>query len=435
MGWFSWIFPSEEERIASAKKMLEAGRAADARLEVLDIDHVDARAVLKNAEDALARLNLEAALSWADAGDDRRVATHLELAESFHTGGLEEEFAVARRRMRALRTQRSEADEKAKHALEHKQRSADPLGITGGANWLQDPIPDDLYDADRDELEARLALTVEGYPDDLRPAVTELGVEFAKAVLDIEDGRADRALQSLLALDDQAPLVRWERSRCCHALGDPRATVKEIRAFAEIVGGHRQMSRQHSGELLAQLTVELGDAPGALRILRSVRATDPDVGGVLFAQLLTVTGAHREAELTLVALIRKHPRTQVLYALLAQTRLAGGEREQAMRALEASMEAICCTPGKCGSQPPRQDILRMLATLYLEDSIQIERALDLGGQALGMVQKPQWEDLYLRALCARAEHSAEASSIISRLHSLTPEGDNRQARLSTYLPA
>ena len=75
--------------------------------------------------------------------------------------------------------------------------AADPLGLTGGANWLQDPVPGDLYDPDMDDLENRLALIVEGYPEDLKGAVTDLGATFAKAVLDLDDNRPDRALQAL----------------------------------------------------------------------------------------------------------------------------------------------------------------------------------------------------------------------------------------------
>lgn len=433
MGLISWLFPSDEDRIRSARTMLERGHHADARLEVLEIDHDDARAVLGQAEQALALKNLQTAISWAEAGDDHRVASHLELAENFHHGGLEDEFRDGRRRLRELRAARSEEAARAKQQKAARQMAADPLGLTGGANWLDKPPPGDLYDPRLDELEARVALIIEGYPDGLRQTVAQLGADFAKAVIDLDDNRADRALQALLALPDDQPLVRWERARACHALNDPKAAAAEIRAFAELAGGHHDMGRSHSGELLALVTVEAGDPHGALRVLRSVRATDPKRGTMLFAQLLEATGDLGEAEKVLTGLIGQHPRTQSLYSMLCRVRLRGGHRAEAMRALEASLEAVCCTPGKCGSQPPNLDILRSLSTLYLEDGVERERALELADQAFGLVEKPLWEDIYLRALVARVTQDPEATDFATRLRTLTPAGDPRAARLEAHL--
>ncbi len=435
MGLLSWLFPSPEDRVRAARRYLERGDYAEARLEALDVDHDEARAIVAEAEQALARMNLDAALSWARAGDDHRVQTHMELAERFHRGGMEEAFRAARREMREIRKARSEREERARREREARQMAADPLGLTGGASWLQDPVDPGLYDPEREEIEARLALIVDGYPEALRGQVRELGADFAKAVIDLEDGRADRALQALLALPDDAALVRWERARCCHALGDPAAAAREIRAFAERAGGHFDMGRAHSAELLAQVLVEAGQQAEALRVLRAARAADPDRGGMLYPQLLAAAGELAEAEQVLVGLIRQHPRAQPLYALLARVRLAGGHRREAMRALEASQEAVCCTPGKCGSQPPSLDILRTLATLYLEDGIETERALALADQAFALVQRPQWEDVYLRALVARATHSPDAHDFAARVRALTPPDHPGHARVAKHLAA
>lgn len=433
MGLLSWLFPTADDRVAAAKKYVAQKNWAEARLEVLDLDRDDARRILEQAEHELAKLNLDAAVSWARAGDDRRVQVHMEMAENFHKGGLEEEFRAARREMRELRKSRSEQEERAKREKEAKQMAADPLGLTGGASWLQAPVDEGLYDPEREEIEARVALIVEGYPESLRGGVRDLGADFAKAVIDLEEGRADRALQALLALDDANPLVRWERARCCHMLGDPKATAREIKAFAERAGGHHDMGRQHSVELLAQVLTEEGNPKEALRVLRNARATEPDRGGFLFAQLLFMTGELTESETVLTDMIRKHPRTQPLYMLLAQVRLAGGHRVQAMRALEASQEAVCCTPGKCGSQKPDPNILRTLATLYLEDGIETERAYELADQAFSLIQRPQWGDVYLKALVAKAQRAPDAEEFAQRVRTITPADHPAFERVAAHL--
>lgn len=433
MGLLSWLFPSPADRVARARKLLASGRAADARLEVLDVDHPDAPAVLQEAETVLCRANLEAAVSYGHAGDERRVELHMELAESFHRGGLEAEFRETRRQLRQIRAEQSEAERRAQEERDARLMAVDPMGLTGGPSLLDPQLRDDLLDPDREELEARIGLLVESYPERLRGALSELGARFARAVLDLEDGRADRALPELLLQPDHQPLVRWERARAAHAMGDPAAAAREVRAFAKLTGEHLPMGRLHSGVYLAHLTAEAGDPAEALRVLRSVRATEPEAGGMLFAQLLEGAGELAEAERVLTDLIRKHPKTQALYALLARVRIRGGHRKQAMRALEASLEAVCCTPGKCGYQPPSLDIVRPLATLYLEDGIERERALELAAQAAALVQQPTWEDAYLQALVARAVQDPGLGSLVSRLRDATPPEDPRAERLAAYL--
>ena len=56
---------------------------------------------------------IETAVSWCEAGDDGRARHHLEVAQNFHGGGLEEEFKEARRAMREIReAHRKEQSEK-----------------------------------------------------------------------------------------------------------------------------------------------------------------------------------------------------------------------------------------------------------------------------------------------------------------------------------
>ncbi|HHO54714.1 MAG TPA: tetratricopeptide repeat protein [Deltaproteobacteria bacterium] len=426
MGILSWLFPSPDDRVRRARSFLEGGRPDEARMEVLELDHPEAAEILEVAERRLAEQNLEAAVSWAQAGDDERVAIHLELAERFDHGGLEEAFRGARRRLREIRSERSEAARRRKEEEQARLLASDPLGLTGGPSWLDHQVPSDLLDPDREEIEQRLALLVENYPEALREQVRGLGVGFARAVLELEDGRADQALQGLLSLPDDQPLVQWERARAAHALGDPAAAARAVRAFARHAQGHHPMGRLHSGVYLAQLLTEAGDPHAALRALREVRQASPQEGGGLFAQLLLLTGALEEAEATTRELIRDSPRSMPLYGLLARIRLAGDHRSEAMRALEAGLEATHCSPGQCGFRPPDLDANRLLAILYLEDKIEVERALELAETAMGLVQQPVWEDLYLRALVAQVRAEPGASEIAEQLIAQTPRDHPRR---------
>ncbi len=433
MGLLSWLFPSPEDRVAKARKLIADGRPADARYELLDNSAPGAAALLSQVENDLARLNIDEAIARCRLGDDRGVQEHLELANNLHSGGLEEEFKVARRELRAIRAERREEEERKKREEEARLMAVDPLGITGGPSWLDEQVDPGLYDADRDEIEARLALLVENYPEDLRAGVRELGAPFAKAVLDLDDGRPDLALPALLELPDDDALVCWERARAALALSDPRAAARSLRKLGEVLGGHRDFGQMHSGALLAQTTAESGDVAGGLRVLRNVRATAPKVGGPLFASLLEANGELGEAESVLKALLKDYPGTQQLYGQLARVRLRGGHRKAAMRALEASFAHTCDTPGRCGYRPPDLGNTRLLATLYLEDGVELERAAELADKAASLVQRPTWDDAYLRALAANRLLDPDANRLVETLRSNTPEGPLRQ-RVEQYLP-
>jgi tetratricopeptide (TPR) repeat protein len=427
----SWLFPSPADRVALARKELAAGRPHEARLEVLDVDHPEAPAVLEEAENALALANLEAAIGHCRSGDDVRAAEHLELAERFHQGAHAERFKTARRELRTIRADRAAALQRAREEEQARLLGVDPLGVTGGPSLLDPTADHGAFDADREELEARLALLVEGYPEHLRDRVTDLGADFAQAVLDLDEGQANLALQTLLGMPDDDPLVCWERARAAYALGDPAAAARALRAFAREAGGHHPVGNRHSATFLAQCLAESGDVAGGLRVLRSARADEPKLGGLLFASLLHAKGDLEEAETELVRIVREHPRSSQAYVLLAQVRLTGGHRTQAMRALEASLEATCCSPGQCGYQPPDLATHRMLATLYLEDGIERERALELAETARGLVRQPQWGDLYLAALAAKSTGQPDAPQLIDRLRQVTPPGTPQAERVAS----
>lgn len=433
MGWFSFLSPSPEKRVERAKKMLVDGRAEFARMEVLGVDHPGAREILVAAETELARRNLEAAVRYGSQRDDQRAAECLDLAEQFHHGGLEAEFQAARRELREMRAARDEAEERRLAEKNARLMGADPLGWSGGPTLLDPVLDDAVFGEDREELEARLALIVENYPEELRGSVSALGVPFAQAVLALDEGRVAEAMTALAALADDAPLVWWERARAAHALGDPVGTAKAVRQFASLVGRHLPIGATHSAAFLAQALAEAGDVPGALRVLRDARAAEPGVGSFLYAQLLGATGAAAEAERVLLDLIRDHRTESRLYTELARVRLGADQRGSALRALEASLEACCSTPGKCGNKPPDLETHRLLATLYLEEGSDVTRGLDLADTAASLISQPTLDDVYLQALVARHRADPRASEIAGRLRALTPADHPLTARLDRYL--
>ncbi len=425
MGFLSWLFPTPDDRVARARRFLEQGRPDEARLEVLELDHPDAAELLAESHRALALKNLQAAVEYGRAGDDGRVEIHLELADRFHEGGLENEFRETRRELRGLREERRLAAEREKQEEQARLLGLDvPEQFDDAASRI---VPVD--EAERNEVEARVALLVENYPEPLQGQVRELGSDFVTAVLDLEDGKPHEALSALLDLPDKQPLVQWERARAAHALGDPSSAATAARQFAELAGGHHRFGRTHSGTYLAQLLAESGDVHGALRVIREVRRTEPDEGGALFAQLLMITGELERAETVTRDLLKKSPKAMPLYGLLARIRLAGDHRMEAMRALEAGLEATHCTPGRCGFQPPDLDVNRLLATLYLEDGIETARALELSETAASLVKNPSWDDVYLRALVARTTQDPDAEAIARRLLEGTPEQDPRRDKV------
>jgi len=432
MGLFDWLFPSSEKRMSRARQHLDVERWAQARDELMGLEGSEADTLRIEAENGLCKANLDAASSWASASDEIRVQMHMELAESFHRGGLEGEFRVLRKQIRELRAERKAEEQRALEEKEARLLAVDPLGAFGGGS-LADPVVQAGEDEDADELAARLALIVDAYPESLRATVVDLGAEFARAVLSFEDGRPDQALPALLGLPDTSALVQYERARCAAALGDPRAGSRALRRFAQLAGGHHAIGSAHTAVLLAQFTAEQGDLKGALRVLRDARAVAPALGGMLFAQLLEATGELGEADSVLVDLVRKHPRTKDLYKVLARVRVKGGERMAAIKALESSFAHGCDTPGKCGYQPPDPELLRMLATLHLEEGSDPDRGLELAQQALSMASLPSVDDAYLEALVARAQGAPEAASLADRILQQVPDGDPRRPRLEQFL--
>jgi hypothetical protein len=147
---------------------------------------------------------------------------------------------------------------------------------------------------------------------------------------------------------------------------------------------------------------QTGDHERAITVLQASLHEAPEAAGWPLAQLLATVGRLADAEQVVRGLITRNPKVQPYYGLLAAIRLRGGYRVEAMTALEQGLSTSCCTPGRCGTQPPDPLLVRQLATLYLEDGVETSRGLELADQAAEMFDPPGPEDRHLADLATRA---------------------------------
>lgn len=433
MGLLSWLFPSPQQKLEAARKELEKGRFADARLMALEVELPEAAGIVDLAEQELCRLNIAHALSWAEAGDAEKVDAHFELAERFARPTVMAELRQATRE--AQRVLIAKAAAAKAEADTHNARWNEVDDRFFDAHGSEDlPMPEGVSPEDAEALHARIAIAYENYPEALRQGMLRLGADFAQAILDIDDGKAAEAAAALARLPDTEPLVLHERARAALTLGDARSAAALWTAFAAVAGGHHTIGTQHTGVLAAHCLARTGDLDGATAILTELRKTDVRNGGGLLASLLEAKGDLDGAEALLKELLQKTGPQPPVYTAIARIRAATGRRAEAMQALETGMRSCGCGTGKCGTFPPDLAMYRMLATLYLEDGVERERGLDLAAQARDLVQQPQWDDLYLSTLAARANGDGDWPQRATALRQHTPEGDPRRATLDRYLP-
>lgn len=438
MGLLDWFRPSPDKVLARARKALAAERWADARLDALDVLELPgAEEVVRIAEHHLLRINTEAAVSWAEAGDAERVRHHLELAGQFRRAeqpGDADVLVDARRRIQAIEAARQ--DEAAARARKEAASLAhvDPRfrEVHAGPSI---PLPEGVSEAEAEALEARLAMVLEGMPERHRADAIALGAEFLQAVLAREDGRPDEALQALLARGDRPePILQHEMALSAMALGDPAAAARAWRAFAEANDGHDTLGDVHTEVALAEALARAGQHAEALQHVEAVRAVEPKQAGMLHAALLEATGQIAKADAVYreqLTLLGPHPQ---IYLAVAGLRVRAGKRHDAMAALEKSLQQSTCSTGSCGPRGPDLPTQRLLATLYLEDGLELPRALELADAAAAQVREPSWEDVYLKALADKARGEQDWPALAERLMAMLPEGDGRRQRVAALLP-
>ncbi len=406
MGWLSRIFGKDpESRISRARKFLADERFVDARWELEELDHPEAAALLEEAMAGLIMLNIEQARALFNADDRDGAKEHLEMARTFGASSA------------ALRDVRKEW---------RMVRAAEEAAAARTAQQLPDPEGDDpLWALPPDDPRLQYAMRVEGWPEQLRRRLVELGPGFAEAVAGLDEGKVKAAYDALGAYVAQDPIARYERARAALALGRLPAAVSDLQTFGDEVG-HRLIGTEDTAVLTVQTLARLGRMDTALAVVEAELARRP-LGSLKAARasLLEAKGEYAEAEEEAFALLEQAPRDMGLVKLLARTRMRQGKRMAAMQALEGGMSKACNTPGKCGYQPYDVAAGRMLAQLYLEDRLDPKRAAELMRDIAHNRRGPEWQDGYLEALQARNEGDPALDGKLAQLKSEVPEGDPR----------
>ena len=408
MGWLSRLMGTDPQaRVDKARKLLSRGEYNEARWAVEDVSHPDAGALKAQAIAGLVLLNLDEAKARFSAGDAVGAKEHLEIAREF--GASSDQLKEVRRYGRTIREQAAAAK-------------------AAQANVPIEPEGDDpLWGLPPDDPRLRYAMRLEGWPEALRLRLSKLGPAFAQAVMSIEDGDPGRAWEALTPFANQDAVARFERSRAAIALGRLPAAASDLAAFADAVG-HQRISGSHSAITHAQVLARIGRAPEGLDLLTEAAKKDRsiDLRGArasLMEALGDLSGAQKEAE----ALLRKAPKDQGLYRMLARTREGQGDRAGAAAALEAGLATTCSNPGKCGQQPYDVHAARMLARIYLEDRAEPARVEELLSKLAANAQEPAWEDRYLEALVARNDGNMRVGEMADALRQALKPGDPRHA--------
>lgn len=443
MGLLSWLFPTEEDRLAKAERLLADGEYRQARDELDGIEGNTAERLRLLAGDGLKQRNIEEAVAQANAGNFEAAAEHLELAAGFAQSA-DAEVRGGRRAVREIRTAAKRHEKPISKAVDMGGGGGLFGGALGGggapgpAAGVGGPAPepeDPLYSLPPDDPRLRFALLLERYPGDFGQRMARLGPEFATAVLAIEDGTPQHAVEVLGRFVSEDNVARFERGRAASMAGMPDLAEQDLVIFAREEGGHRRLGDTHTAVLLAGALAQQGRREEALVVLdKTLKNDGADVSLLVNkALLMEALGKYAEADEVARLTIRHHPRQMILYKVMARCRLKSGKRIEAMQVLEAGLTTNC-TSGKCGSLPFDAEAGRMLAQLYLEDREDPQRARELLGRIKRVTKKPGWFDGYLEALLARNVEDSRMMEMVKSLGAGLQRGDPRIGLLREAFP-
>jgi len=443
MGFLSWLFPSDEDRISRARKMLDQKDPAGARAELAGVEGDVAESLRAQANSDLVQMNLERALGEIESGEFDEASERLQLATELDRGERAQELREARKTLRKARKNAPKPT-----ARLGQVRSGGGIMGGGGAvaqggsgGAIPDEAPsagfgaDPVYSLPADDPRVRYALLLETYPESLREQALEHGQAFATAVLAVEDGKTGVEGQFKRFVNNSA-IGRFERARAALASGNIEMAASDLQAFGDL-HGHGRVGPIHTGVLLGQLLMTLNRSRDALLVVNTIRASgDTDLQlSVLHANLLESVGDLPAADQLLMTTIRAAPNELPLYKMLARVRLSGGERMAAMQALESGIRTCCAPGGRCGTQPVDEDAALTLVRLYREDRLEPKRADELYAQIADR-REATWIDRYLDALKARNEGvgdlEAQAQALLTEI---TDEADPRRSWVEAHFRA
>jgi hypothetical protein len=208
---------------------------------------------------------------------------------------------------------------------------------------------------------------------------------FRTACFDLAEGRPQQALEALETLREESgddAVLALERGRCRLLLGEEASARKDFEtAWKELGDAPLDRAQTLSVPLLwADAALAAGDAGEVRDRLRGLAV--PGQGDAelchLYAQALVSCEAG-ESRSYLGDCLRAFPGDPRFPHQLALLLVADGEREVAVRCLEAATRQSCAG-GSCAGPPRFHPSLRLLASLYLqgeESPEEARRLLDL----------------------------------------------------------
>ena len=190
------------------------------------------------------------------------------------------------------------------------------------------------------------------------------------------------------------------------------------------------MGNRHTAEFLAQMTAQAGDIKSAITILMKLRETESKHGAFyLYSYCSPMKNMPRQRlyfETSFVVFQKQRPYTN--FSPRCESLL--DSELKAMRVLEQALEATHCASGTCGYQPPDPEVKRLLAILYLEDNIELQRATELIAE-LPVPKQPLWDDVYLKR--SKAVPAMARPIRLQTLLANTPEDHPAHSRATQYL--
>jgi tetratricopeptide (TPR) repeat protein len=363
-----------------------------------------ARQGATQAASALVQLNVAEARLSLEAGDPEGAQGHLDTALQLSTDDGQRE-AIA-----ALQLQ---VDEAVSGADEPQRLFTDV-----GAVDVEDEPP---------EIEWRRLLDT--LDEDWAEDYDSRGTPFRDAVLTLNDGRPEEAVEALAALIDAQPddpVLRFERGRALMVL-ERYADALEDLTFARKEIGFEPLDHVGSvqiGALEIEALLALG-RPGEARALAQEAIDDQGEQ----VNLLFVRGQAERAleqydamEQTFSAVTRLSPRLVEAAQMLAEARLRRGELREAAQALEDGIKRHCGT-GTCQLRPMSVEAGRLLARVYLDLEEKPAKVEDLLLQVRGTLEGDvQWVDhlLWARLHHRRGDLEAFAAAKKAGVEALPP---------------
>jgi tetratricopeptide (TPR) repeat protein len=239
-----------------------------------------------------------------------------------------------------------------------------------------------LEELDNEDIDFHYDALVQTLAPGLAERYADRPVVFREAVLRLNGGQAEAALESLESMVEDDPedaVLRLERGRAYLILGDNVSARADFEAIWNILGTD---PLDAAGVLsIPSLWADstLADDPAAV-VDRLEELADPRRGESnlcdLYASALVEVQRHDQAIPYLQAVLRRFPSDPRFALHLANVLEKTGQPDEAVACLEASV-GPSCSGGQCGVGPRYLPSLRALASLHLQGQPNLERCAEL----------------------------------------------------------